>query len=133
MSNTGTVILSLAVGVAVGYGVAQLTAPSACNHQLFVIDASAGDSELPDRCVSKKAGHRVTWQSSNGAAMEVEWVSIAPTTAPYPYSVDCKNAPTSICQSGPLLGTAVVGSKARYRAKILPNGPVMNGRIIIDR
>lgn len=130
MNRTGTVIASLLVGAAIGYGVARLVTP-ACSHQLIVIDP-AGPKELPDRCVSKSAGHRVVWQSSNGAPMEVVWVSIDPLSAPFPYSFDCKNAPTASCSSGPLLSGAVVGSKARYRAKFFPSGPEIYGRIIID-
>jgi hypothetical protein len=56
-----------------------------------------------------------------------------PPTAPNPYTFDCKSAPTSHCSSGAISPAAVVKSRAIYSARILPGGPVMNGRIIIDR
>jgi hypothetical protein len=134
MSNTGTVIASAVVGALIGFGAAKLTTPPApCADQLIVVDP-AGPVQIPDRCVSKSKGHRVTWTSSTGAPVEVVWTGIEnPPTAPLPYTFDCKTAPTANCASGPISAVAVVKSAAKYSAKILPGGPVMNGRIIIDR
>ncbi len=133
MSNTGTVIAAVVVGAAVGYGVAKIPKPA--GNQLIVVDATAtSPQQEPDRDVSKRAGHRVSWVSSNGAPLQVELVRMEdPSTAPLPYTFDCKNAPSAACQSGAMLNTAVVGSKAYYEAKILPNGPILSGRIIIVR
>jgi hypothetical protein len=131
MKNTGTAIVSALVGVVIGFGIARLVQEPTCSDQLIVVNPSAPSTQLGDRYVCKDPGHLVTWRSTNGAPIKVEWVSIDPTTAPYPYTLNC-NYTSSDCFSGPMSPNAQVGSKAKYKLTF-QTGQTFNGRIIIQR
>ena len=131
MNTTGTVIVSLIVGAGLGYAAAKLLEPSACSDQLIVVDRNS-PNPLADRHVCKDPGHLVTWRSKDGSPIAVAWAEITPSTAPYPYSLECDNYTSSSCFSGPMAANAQVGSSAKYLVKF-QDGTTKNGRIIIDR
>jgi hypothetical protein len=130
MKSVPTIVVSLLVGVGVGYGIARLMTSNCADH-LIVANPNATSAELGDRSVCKEEGHLVTWRAKNAANVKVEWVSIEPAGTTYPYKLDCTTFGPS-CFSGPLLPDAKLGSKAKFKVEI-ENGKTFNGRIIIEK
>ena len=75
-------------------------------------------------CISK--GHVVRWEGRNNALIKV----VPAGTAPFPYTLNCGSF-AAACSSGPISPNAKTGT-ADYEVTV-QGGPVMNGRMIIDK
>ncbi len=134
MNKTGTAIVSVIVGAALGYAAAKLTTPTCSENYYIQIDPNALSSALPDTCVYVSKGSPIIWQTKDRRTKieRIEFgLSSGPTVNPYPGAGPLDPSTPDTWFSGPLAKGLAPGTSIGYKVTLEGGGGTNIGHIII--